>query len=200
MPDGDIFRTRLCRYQKPYQALCEGASDDAECADLFLEALRANISSSGEFPIRLAREIGNVVSAELACGAPNWARLSSEFDSLARELGGGTHYCKELVLRAAKRLRYETELSADNASRLMLQGYLREAYDAGFKGRIPLDGHHAGISDEAFTQRMSAVEPIVLEGIRGWADKLDRFEQVKKLRMPPRSRKEIDLDEDLLSA
>lgn len=178
MPDGDIVHNSLRRlYQKPYKWLCEGKASSDECARVVLEKLKQDIKDKGDLPVILAQSMANSLSQATTAvnelGAGDYAALSTEFEQLVQQ-PDGPHDLKELVLRAGKSvlrdLRYGEEVDVGNASYMILERYVNEVYESGFKECVPLASkHHAGIDQATLSERIKKIEPIIKAGISKFA-------------------------------
>ncbi|MEW6493744.1 MAG: hypothetical protein AB1589_14725 [Cyanobacteriota bacterium] len=208
MPDGDIVHSRLAQlYKKPYQWLCEGKADSDECARVAIEALKRDLMRKGDLPVMLAKHMGESLERAISDASDNgfvdWAALSVEFDRLTQQ-ADGSHYLKELTLRAGKSflnaLRYEREVDTDSASEAILKHYMYEVYESEFKERIPLTSeHHAGIDEVTLNRRIQEIQADILAATSKWAKKATEDQSVANLRLPRRPElKPVDLDEDLL--
>lgn len=179
MPDGDIIHSRLGRlYQKPYQQLCEGKATDEECVTAILQALKQDLMRQGNLPIRLAQSISKKLAQAINTAGDNkavdWPALSLKLDQLGRKFDGPP-YIKELVLDVGKQIigdfRYGREANTMQLSSMILQRYMNGVCQSAFQGRISLTNeHYAGADHAALSRRIEAIQPILDQGIRKFAE------------------------------
>lgn len=204
MADGDIVRNRLPRcYQKPYKWLCERKASSTECAWVMMNALKQDLKKKGDLPIVLAQCISEKLSKAVNNGSGNWNSLGMAFERLVQQVDG-SHYQKELILRASKSylqaLRYGQATELQNAPEVILQHYVREVYESGFREAIPLiSEHHDGINEAMLNSRIEEMQPDIDLAINGWAKKAVVDGTFANIRLPSRPRmSQVDMDEDLL--
>ena len=209
MPDGDIVHNKLRRlYQKPYKWLCEGRATSDECAWVMLEKLKKDIKEKGDLPVILAQSMADrlvqAINAVNELAAGDCAALSMEFDRLVQQADGRSDL-KELVLRSGRsvlhNLRYGQEVDVSNASVVILERYMNEVYESEFKERVPLTPrHYSGVDQVTLSKRIEEIQPNIKAGIFKFSKDAINKKSVAKLSLPRRSsRKEIDLEEDLLA-
>jgi hypothetical protein len=210
MADGDIVHNRLGRiYQKPYKVLCEGKASTGECARDVMNALRQDLKKKGDLPIKLAQYMGEKLHQVLVASAGNssvdWSTLNRDLEKIVQRVDGWTDL-KELTLRAGKKvlhdLRYGLVTSIHNPSATILQQYINEVYESGFKECIPLTSeHHAGVNEATLARRIENIQSDLCHAISIWAKKADLDGSMANLRLPPRPQiNKVDLDEDLCVA
>jgi hypothetical protein len=208
MPDGDVVHSHLRRvYQKAYKILCEGAASPEECARNILIQLKADLQQTAQWPLHLSRSISDLLAQKIGplefANDVHAARISREIDDLIR-CADGPYYEKELFARASKLvfndLRHGREMDASNIQLFIIKQYIREIYEFDFKECIPLSNdHHNGVSHGELMRRCEALEPHLTLGIHQFAQAAIKHQNLNHLRLPRQSRRDIDLEEDLLA-
>jgi hypothetical protein len=209
MADGDSVHSSLPPlYRKSYQWICEGKASNDECSRILVAALKQDIKNKGNLPVmianRMSESLAQAINDAGKNGSVDWAALNIKFDKLVQRFNGPSDL-KELTLYAGKSiihdLRYGKELDISNVSKAILERYMNQVYESGFKECIPLTSEHpAGISEAILSRRIENMQPHIDAAKSVWADKATREKSVENLRMPRHQFIEIDLGEDLLCA
>ncbi len=151
----------------------------------------------------MADRISQATSAVNELGAGDYAALSMDSDQLVQKSEGRPDL-KELILRAGKSVlhnyRYGQEKDCKNALTTILEQYIQEVYESEFKERIPLTSeHYVGVDQETLSMRIEEMQPDINIGIKKFTKDIIKNQSIARLSLPRRSsRKEIDLDENLL--
>ena len=199
MTDGDKIRGFQRIYQKPREVLFEEKANNNECARAVIKSLLQDMKYKGDIPIKLAKSMGGVLTQFISDAGDiifaDWFVLRQNFNRLV-EQADGSHYLKELILRAGmvvlNDLEYGREINFNSPSQAILRQYMTEVYETGFKECISPE-------EDKYLIRLEQIEPLIFAAIDKWAKKADEVESMRKLRLPPLQKKqEIDnFDDDL---
>lgn len=202
MPDGEIVHGQPNGfYRKAYEAMCEGKSDYTR---LLMEGLLKNMKRIGDFPVVLAKRMGEYLQKEIEKGEPSWNNLSQGLDNLKKQyLNLAPHYNLELALRGGKQVlrdfRYGDRTETNNLPEVIVAQYMKELFQSRFEAKIDLTAnHHNGINPQVLIDEVQNIKPEIDHVIETkLAKKATENESVSNLRLS--NRKNTDMNEDLLA-
>ena len=204
MPDGDIIHDRLPRlYQRPYRFLCEGKAEDDECSKALQRALKRDLQKAGDALAHAALVVGDAIDrvrsrpgefdAAAANGAVDEALRSVHCPSAHRE--GLRDAARDVV----QDLRYGDDGRAVNHGEEVYRRLAVRRAESQFEARVPLtDTHHNGADPVEIEGRIRAMAPDVERAASAFARKVAGGGSVSGFRLPPKRRRPVSLEENLL--
>lgn len=208
MPDSDKVHSRLAgRYQNSYKQLCEGHYDSPELAHSVLLAVKKDIQSYGNGPIKFIEQVATTILEELPTEpllrlSIKWPNIRKEISKLMRQYSTGNKRGFSLADDACKQQLEELKQSEfQNQPNFHIEislKYVRNICMANFVERIPLERHYYNVDQGVLEDRLEDIRPYIESGFDKYAAQMVRSGDVAKLRRPAHTKQPIGLHDDLL--
>ena len=204
MPDGDIIHKSLPRlYQRPYRFLCEGKAEDDECSKALQRALKHDLQKAGDVLAQAALVVGDAI--DRVCSQPgdfDAAAANVAVDEALRAIGCPSAHregLRDAARDVAQGLRYGDAGGARDSGEEVYRRFAIRRAESQFEARVPLtDAHHNGANPVEIEGRVRAMAPDIERAASAFARKVASGGSVSEFRLPPKRRRPVSLEENLL--